>query len=109
MPIPTLSSFLLAAALAGAPSAAAWAAPSSRSTEVVEAPASTAVPVASPETAPATIAHTGVAPVDEAARYAQREAANPDAAKFRGGSTVLVIGGSTTVVVLLIVLLVVLL
>ena len=108
MPIPTLSSLLLAAALISAP-AVAWSAPSSSSTEVTGASGSTATTVESPQTPPATIAHTGAAPVDEAAAYAQREAAHPDAAKFRGGSTVLVIGGSTTAIVLLVVLLVVLL
>lgn len=107
MTSPKLSSLLIAAALTGAPLATAWAAPSSTAnatTTVVEAP------IAAPA---ATRAPTGaaaeVAPLDEASKYAQREAANPDAAKFRGGSTVLVIGGSTTAIVLLVVLLVVLL
>lgn len=98
MRIPSLSSLLLAAALTSAPSVAAWAAP----------PAAVAVAPAQPSEVPAEPA-AAAAPVDEAAGYAAREAKDAEAAKFRGGSTVLVIGGSTLTVVLLVVLLVVVL
>ena len=52
---------------------------------------------------------TPTQPADDAERYAQREAAHPEAATFNGDGSAVYIGGSTLAVVLIIVLVVVLL
>jgi hypothetical protein len=70
--------------------------------------AATPVALAAPTKATPTKA-TPTQPADDAGRYAQREAAHPEAAAFNGDGSAVYIGGSTLAVVLIVVLLVVLL
>lgn len=45
----------------------------------------------------------------DAERYAQREAKNPEAKKYRGGDAVIVIGAGTATIILAVILLIILL
>ncbi len=95
---PRLFTLLVAAALLGAPSGAAFAQPEA---------AGHASSVRASAPAPTTASSASRLESDFE-QYADREAKDKAAAEFKGGS-VLVIGGGTVAVVLLIVLLVVLL
>lgn len=96
MRISTLSTLLVAGALATSPSGVAFAAPAPTSSPT---PARAAESTPPPETAVAT----------EEEQYAAREAKDKDVANFQGGRSTIVIGGSTLGIVLLIILLVILL